>query len=339
MDNNIKPKVAWLTTNRTCNNKCKWCYTGKFKCKNLSMNLNRLKLTVDELYKNGINKIILIGGEPTINDNIIEIISYIKCRNIKVSIASNGRKFSDLEFAHECKKVGLDFVNVSIKGIDDDEYIKNTGNIGFDEMLRGYKNLKDVGIDTTLSYVITKNDRNEYINLKNMLILNDIDYIFFMLYKPSVDDNNDYDGPSIEELALACKTVYEVFENSGVRANFEMSIPLCLLEDNLLNNLLNKNMMSTCCHISKGKGIIFDTDFNILPCNHFVDYPMNKEIVVPQEIVQFWNSETCNEFRKTIRTYPAEKCIKCEKWHICGGGCFLRWLKDDPNSIINSERG
>lgn len=244
-----------------------------------------------------------------------------------------------MEFAQECKKVGLDFVNVSIKGIDDDEYIKNTGNIGFDEMLRGYKNLKDVGIDTTLSYVITKNDRNEYINLKNMLISNDIDYIFFMLYKPSVDDNNDYGGPSIEELALACKTVYEVFENSGVRVNFEMSIPLCLLEDNLLNNLLNKNMMSTCCHISKGKGIIFDTDFNILPCNHFVDYPMNKEIVVPQEIVQFWNSETCNEFRKTIRTYPAEKCIKCEKWHICGGGCFLRWLKDDPNSIINSERG
>ena len=74
----VKPLVAWLTTNRTCNNKCKWCYTYNYNCNDIIMDNDKLKKTVDELKKIGIKKIILIGGEPSINKNIIDIIKYIK---------------------------------------------------------------------------------------------------------------------------------------------------------------------------------------------------------------------------------------------------------------------
>ena len=51
----IKPLVAWLTTNRTCNNKCKWCYTYNYKCSNLKMNNEKLKDTVDVCFRNSKN--------------------------------------------------------------------------------------------------------------------------------------------------------------------------------------------------------------------------------------------------------------------------------------------
>lgn len=51
----IKPLVAWLTTNRTCNNKCKWCYTYNYKCNNLKMNNEKLKDTVDVCFRNSKN--------------------------------------------------------------------------------------------------------------------------------------------------------------------------------------------------------------------------------------------------------------------------------------------
>lgn len=332
--NKILPKVAWLTTNRTCNNKCKWCYTFNYNCNNKEMNFKKIKQIIDELSNFGVKKIILIGGEPTINNKIIEIIKYIKEKNILVSIASNGRKFSDISFTKKCKDIGLDFVNISIKGVNEEEYISNTNSFGFNEMIKGYNNLIENGIETSLSYVITKNNEKEYENLKTMLNDNNINYIFFMLYKPSVDLDDKYNGPTMYELANACKTVYEVFKDSDINIKFEMSLPLCILDKNLLNELLNKNMIATCCHISKGKGIIFDTDFNILPCNHFVDHPLNKNPILPSKIVSFWNSNECSKFRKIVKTYPSIKCKNCDKWNICGGGCTLRWLKDNPNDII-----
>ena len=48
------------------------------------MNNEKLKDTVDVLAENGIKKIILIGGEPTINNDIIDIIKYINKKNIMV---------------------------------------------------------------------------------------------------------------------------------------------------------------------------------------------------------------------------------------------------------------
>ena len=330
----IKPLVAWLTTNRTCNNKCKWCYTYEYKCNNLTMNSEKIKKTVDMLANNGIKKIILIGGEPTINKEIIDIIEYINKKNIIVSIASNGRKFSDFSFTQNCKKAGLSFANISIKGINDEQYIKNTNSIGFSEMIEGYKNLKKCDVNLAMSYVITSNNIEEFFNLKKMLLENNISSILFLLYKPSINTQDHSVEPPIIDLAKACKTAYSVFKNSGIDIKFEMSIPLCLFENEFLDTLISKKMLSTCCHITKGNGIVFDTDFNILPCNHFVDNPLNNQPISVENIIDFWNSDTCNDFRHAIRKYPSEKCINCKKWNICGGGCLLRWLNDDPENII-----
>lgn len=40
-DSLIIPKTVWLTTNRTCNNKCNWCYASK--CKDKLMNYKDMK--------------------------------------------------------------------------------------------------------------------------------------------------------------------------------------------------------------------------------------------------------------------------------------------------------
>ena len=330
----IKPLVAWLTTNRTCNNKCKWCYTYEYKCNNISMDSERTKKTIDMLANNGIQKIILIGGEPTINTEIIDIIKYINKKNITVSIASNGRKFSELSFTQKCKDAGLNFANISIKGINDEQYIRNTNSTGFSEMIEGYKNLKKCHINLTTSYVITSNNEKEFFDLKEMLLENNINSILFLLYKPSINNQSHSTEPSIIELAEACKTIYSIFNNSGIDIKFEMSIPLCLFEKEFLDVLISKKMISTCCHITKGNGIVFDTDFNILPCNHFVDNPLNSQPISVDNVINFWNSKNCVDFRTAIRKYPSEKCVNCEKWNICGGGCLLRWLNEEPTNII-----
>lgn len=334
-DDIVVPKTAWLTTNRTCNNKCNWCYA--LGCKDKMMNFDEIKIYVNELYRYNVNKIILIGGEPTIYEKIIEIVKYIANKGIEVSMASNGRKFSDFNFAKKLVNVGLKNCNISIKGSDEEEYIKNTNSIGFNEMIKGYKNLEKLGINVSTSFVLCDMNYQNFDKFFDSFIKNGLNNISFQLYKPSISEGENYNAPTIQELADLCKYVFNKIKLTNIKFSFEMSIPLCCLDEMILNEMIDRNCITTCCHLAKGTGIIFDSDFNILPCNHFVNHPLNNNKVVPQKILNFWNSEIPIAFRNKIRTYPHENCVHCPKWKYCGGGCFLRWLSIDPNLCINDK--
>ena len=321
----IFPRVAWLTTNRSCNCKCAWCYANDYKGKKATMDYNLAKKYIKELPKIGVRKVILIGGEPTIYKEITKIIKKLADERITVSMASNGIKFSDYKFAESLVSAGLKNVNISLKGTNEEEYLKSTLVYGLKKAIKGYHNLKKLGANVSLSYVLCTNDKTKIDELLNLIEKNKLNNISFQFYKPSIF-TNDYNTPTIDDLVSICSYVYDKFENRNINYSIEMSLPLCHLPDDLLNNLIKKNRISTCCNISKGKGLVFDTNFNILPCNHFLNISLNTNPIKPNQIVDFWNSAIPSEFRKKVNTYPNDKCRKCDKWKICGGGCFLRLI-------------
>ena len=331
-DNIIVPKTVWLTTNRTCNNKCNWCYASN--CKDKLMNYNDIKEYVNELYKIGVTKIILIGGEPTIFDDIVKTIKYISDKGISVSMASNGRLFSDYSFAKKLVDAGLKNCNISIKGSDEVEYLQNTNSTGFLEMIQGYNNLKKLGINVSTSYVLCNTDFKVFDKFWQSFINNKLDNISFQLYKPSVDGETYNDAPTINDIARLCEYVFYKIRDTNIKYSFEMSIPLCSLKEEVLEDMINRKCITTCCHITKGSGLIFDSSFNIMPCNHFVNHPFNKEKIAPKEILEYWNNGDPKSFRKVVKTYPHKYCKDCELWEKCGGGCFLRWLSSRPDLFI-----
>lgn len=282
----VLPKVVWLTINGTCNNKCSWCYAKKYTEYNKMMKLDDIKKCVNQLEKIGVKKVILIGGEPTIHPNIVEIIKELTDHNIKVSMASNGRKFCDFEFAKSLVDAGLCAVNISIKGSNENEYMENTLSHGFKEMLKGYKNLSKLNVNLSLSYVLCNTDISKFEEFWKMCIDNKLDNILFQFYKPSVLER-DEDAPTIEHLAELCKKVYERIYNSNINFHFEMSLPLCVLDEKMLKHMIEKKRIYTSCHISRGHGIVFDPEFNILPCNHFVTTPLNDKKVSFDNLVNF----------------------------------------------------
>lgn len=299
------------------------------------MNFDEIKSYVNELHKYNVNKIILIGGEPTIYDKVDKIIKYITNKGIEVSMASNGRKFSNFKFAKKLVTAGLKNCNISIKGANETKYVKNTNYAGFNEMIKGYKNLEKLGINVSTSFVLCDMNYQNFDNFLDSFIKNGLNNISFQLYKPAISGVENYSAPTIQELADLCKYVFDKMKSTNINFSFEMSIPLCCLDEMVLNEMINKNCITTCCHLAKGTGIIFDSNFNILPCNHFVNHPLNNNRVAPQEILKFWNSKIPITFRNKIKTYPHKNCVHCSKWKYCGGGCFLRWLSTDPSLYIN----
>ncbi len=100
-----------------CNLKCKYCYT--LSNSSLSLPEDRTTETLAEIVKNFDGSINFIGGEPTLRDDLMQLIRIAKAKDISriVSISTNGQKLRDINFVKELKDSGLDYVFLSLNDI------------------------------------------------------------------------------------------------------------------------------------------------------------------------------------------------------------------------------
>lgn len=326
-------KRAWLTTNRTCNNHCEWCYAQNAKIEDMDF-VKAIKC-IDILSELGVKTVVLIGGEPTLYKEVECLIKYIKDKKMRVAIATNGRKFADDNFAKRIVELEVDSINISLKAPSEKEYIERTKRSGLVETINGYHNLKKHGFNASISYVICNDDKQEISKLINLIKENKLENILFQFVKPVMDKDSKGVMP-INKMATMTEFIYQEMQKELIPYMFELSFPFCTITDTILEKLLKENRISSCCHVQGAKGIIVDTNFTLLPCNHFVDMPYSRDIFIDskESIIQIFESETANIFRNKARCYPSTKCIECTRWDICGGGCFTRWFFENPNDCI-----
>ena len=155
-------KSAWLTTNRSCNNKCDWCYARNALSEKSLMDIEKAKKIIDQLVSINVKKIILIGGEPTIYEHFVELIQYIHSKGLIIALASNGRRFANKDFARETVEAGVNGIDISLKATSEEDYVSKTHSKGLMEMLQGYKNLVELGFQPSISYVVVNDDKEEF---------------------------------------------------------------------------------------------------------------------------------------------------------------------------------
>lgn len=286
----------------------------------------------------GVKKIVLIGGEPTLYSDLDQLIRYINSKKIKVSIATNGRKFSDKKYAENIVESQPFSINISLKGVSEEEYLAYTNAKGLSETIDGYKNLMNLGFkNVSLSYVIVSDNKRKFAELISLFETNDLNNLTLQFVKPVLELKDSSDILDVVLMGKFVSYIYDYMKNKNINYCIEISFPLCLIDKNVLNCLISENRITTCCHVPLGKGIVFDTDLKILPCNHFAGYPYSEESVGlkdKNEIMAFFNSPTCKKLRNISGSFPSLRCKNCELWQICGGGCFTRWFYQDPDEII-----
>lgn len=332
--------TAWLITNYTCNCKCDWCYAQNMLGKHRHMDLQYAKQIICYLRDKGIQTITLIGGEPTIYPDIVELICYIKSLGGKVKLATNGKRFNDKLFAQQIVDSKIDGINISIKGITEEEYLHNTHQTGLREMIKGYHNLKALNFEPSISYVITMKDINKFDEFVKMLSREKLNNLVIQFEKPSLSVEHKSKTMDIKDMGNFVAYIFSALENGKFNYTIEVSFPLCLIEKNILEDMLEKGRISTCCHVQKGNGIVFDVTGEIIPCNHFLGYPFEKKALNLQNensIEKLLDSEIVQQFKNTVKRFPSIKCVTCNLWHICGGGCFTRWFYIDPNEYIKTN--
>lgn len=292
---------------------------------------------IDISVDNGINNFKLIGGEPTIYPYFFQVLEYLINIKANIVIVSNGIRLADKEFCNSLKKYNYSKlrIGISIKGASEEDYIQDCGARGYTFFLEAVKNCEDVGLNYSLSYVLTQDNIQNLNQFAKNLKSSGINKTIFMAYcKNMILEENQQSDIQLKmdyDFSQKYEMLNEILED---RLRIHQTFPLCLCEPTTLTKLLKKRQINTICHVHKRNALIFDTDGSILMCNQLAGYGIGKfgvDFHDAKSFKEYWNSDYLVELYNRFTTMPSNKCQYCELFSKCGGGCFIQWFTQNFN--------
>lgn len=151
----------WHITHK-CNLRCKHCYQEEY-CKDLEIDeLIRIFHQIKEFLKKNkaIGHINFTGGEPLLSKHLWRLMDLSEKYQISFGILTNG-VLIDKEVVKKLREYEkIRFVQVSIDGIEEThDNIRGAGN--FAKAMEGLKLLRKAGIQTMVSFTLSKSNGNE----------------------------------------------------------------------------------------------------------------------------------------------------------------------------------
>ncbi len=341
----MKKSGVWLTVNRRCNFRCKWCYadgTGFDPKLNLTKELAMEEIDMaDDL---GIKTLLFIGGEPTLWKPLIECNAYAQDKGMKTTVVTNGFMFSNDRFWEEFKERPCDSIALSVKAGSQDELIQTAGVKNWDMTKKAHERVFEFYPDTiaglvynmfyvdtfvdVIKYIIDRGGKRVGVDFCGTTFANGKPSSEFMVKPDDIVKNIMRDYTEIEKLP--------------VDVSFMMPLPLCAWPDDFIKKLIGTGKVTTVCHVMKRNGLIFDVNGNILMCNGLFDYPIGvygKDYHNSKSLKNLLNSKETTTHYNGVCAYPHENCMECDWYDQCGGGCPLRWAVYNPQKHTKPKKG
>ena len=166
----IRKRVSTINLYITqrCNSFCKICFmnSGPFVSREFDLSIDEIKSVLRKVGKG--KRIVLMGGEPTIREDLPEIIKLIRKSGNYPILYTNGLKLADISYVKKLKKAGLKQVIITLDGFDPKvtETLRGNKNENLLKIL-ALKNLEAERILTFISTTIAKGINEK--EIKNIL--------------------------------------------------------------------------------------------------------------------------------------------------------------------------
>ncbi len=171
MDKKLDLKVGF-----SCNNNCIFCVQAYNKGKK-DKTTAEIKKDLEGGRKNGALDVVFTGGEPTIRDDIFEIVAYAKKLGYRaIQIQTNGRMFRYRRFCEKLIACGANEFLPAIHGHTEELHDFLTSSKGsFRQVTEGIRNLKALGQTVIANTVIVKSNYRHLPDISRLLISLEVD--------------------------------------------------------------------------------------------------------------------------------------------------------------------
>jgi radical SAM protein with 4Fe4S-binding SPASM domain len=313
------PVLSEIAVTYRCQNKCLFCYAGSpgRGRQATEMTTAEVEIIIDRIFDDAhCPTVSFTGGEPTLRDDLPELIAYAKGKGMRVNLITNGLRCADSAYVETLRASGLDSAQVSLEGGTaalHDAIVRHPG--AFDLSSRAVHALRAAGIHTHTNTTICGSNRNHLLQL--------VDYIADELHSEYFSMNvmirtgtalrHDEEEITYTEVGPLIEQVQQRGKEKGVRLVWYSPVPYCLF------NPVTHGLGSKSCACVDGL-LSVAPDGELLPCSSFERGIGN---LLRRPFADLWFSAQARYWREKRFVPPV--CQQCEMKHICCGACPLYW--------------
>jgi radical SAM protein with 4Fe4S-binding SPASM domain len=308
-----------------CNNDCPHCYNARPRDFG-EMSTSQWIQVIDHVWEIGIPHVVFTGGEPTLRNDLPELIAYAESKGQITGLNTNARRLGDERFLSQLIESGLDHVQVTVESHDatiHDEMVNAKG--AWRQTIKGLQN----ALDTPL-YVMTN---TTMLRQNSPILAETLDYLA-EIGVPTIGLNAlIYSGHGLNvdtglaewELPPLLDIARQKTDHYNQRLIWYTPTQYCQFDPMQLE--LGVKGCTAALY-----NMCIEPDGSVLPCQSYYQ-PIGNILVDSWENI--WNHSLAGSLRQ--REYIPDKCEDCLLLAECGGGCPLAMEAQD-SGLINLDK-
>jgi radical SAM protein with 4Fe4S-binding SPASM domain len=307
-----------------CNVDCGHCYNQRRESAELSgADWKRILRT---LWDHGVPHVDFTGGEPTLRQDLPELIEYAEDLGMITGLLTNGVRLADRDFVARLKQAGLDYVQVTLESPRPDVHDRMVGGDAFNSTVQGIRNAVAEKIHVITNSTITADNRDSLSGLVPFLKgLGVTSFAVNSIIKAGKSRRQN-NGLSEAELLPLLNRLRQQAEREGMKFIWYTPTQYCRL------NPVEADLGVKQCTAGK-YNLAIEPDGAVIPCQSFYR-PLGN--ILRDDFQTIYNGAFLASLRR--RDWVMEKCRPCPWLAVCGGGCPLQVSEDSfccPDLLSN----
>jgi radical SAM protein with 4Fe4S-binding SPASM domain len=296
-----------------CQNNCIHCYAGGSH-ESVELSTTQWKQVIDCLSQIGIFIVTFTGGEPTLREDLTELLQYAQDKGMVTGLITNGRKLKDKAYVAALEKAGLDFVQVTLESHKPMVHDLMTAAEGsWKETVVGIKNAVHSQIYVTTNTTLSKYNAHDF--LKTIDYISELGVAAFgcnsLIYSGKANAVSQEFALSIEDLKPLLTKVRDKAQQLNLKFLWYTPTQYCRFDPVQLG-LGVKSCTAAMINMCVGP------NGDVYPCQSYFESLGN---ILVDKWEKIWNHPLAKKIRN--REYVEPKCKDCPQLQVCGGGCPL----------------
>jgi len=303
-----------------CNNDCAHCYNVEHPSltsgAESELSTSDWKRILDKAWQLGIPHIIFTGGEPTLREDLPELIAHAEQNGQITGLNTNARRLSDPHYVETLVAAGLDHVQITVESHDagiHDLMVRTKG--AFPQTVKGLKNVLASPLYVMTNTTMLRTNAHTIPAALDFLADTGVPTVGLNALIHSGRGAVVGTGLAESELAPLLEVARQKTEARGQRLIWYTPTQYCGFDPMALD--LGVKGCTAALY-----NMCVEPDGGVLPCQSYY-HPLGNLLTDSWDSI--WNHDLAVSLRE--RQALPEKCTGCALLAECGGGCPLQFEK------------
>lgn len=282
-----------------CNQKCKFCYaSGQFLSGVKELTADEWKNVIDKLKMAGVPMLTFTGGEPTMRDDLVELIDYSKWFVTRLN--TNGVALTS-KLAAALRKASLDSVQITLYSHDEAVHNSLVGSKHWADTVDGIKNAVAAGLDVSINTPLCSLNKDYLTTVKfiNSLGVRFVTVSGLICTGGAQGQHESYDLNE-DQLCDAVFAAKAYCDAQGMEIDF--TSPGLISKD----KLEEVGMKVPSCGAALSNMAIAP-DGTVIPCQSWLASGSELGNILTDDFNSIWNHTVCRK----LRSMDDDEAIKC----------------------------